>query len=287
MRSLLSDVLAAFSNVYSGWILWNLFLAFVPLALSFVLFRREAVSRWWFWGFCGLSAFIGVVGFWPRAHFLAPAATRFAQSILAGERSALLIFGWLLVLAVISLGLSFWIFQRQRSLRTLLWWLGFVTFIAFLPNAPYLLTDIIHLIRGTSSGQIPIWAVALVFIPIHLAAILLGFEAYVMSLLNQGYYLNKQGVPYFILPSELLIHALSAIGIYLGRFIRFNSWDLVTDPSNVLATTVNALTEKRPAAVMVITFVILTMFYWIMKQVTLGLKLRIHYARQGLDVIDL
>lgn len=97
-------------------------------------------------------------------------------------------------------------------------------FIAFLPNAPYVLTDIIHLIRGARVAQIPIWVIALVFIPVHVTAIVLGFQAYVISILNLAYYLKQQGAKALILPTELLIHALSAIGIYLGRFIRFNSW---------------------------------------------------------------
>ncbi len=286
MRSLMMDLSVAFSYIYSGWILWNLFLAFIPLVLSFLLFRRSTVSQRWLWAFCGLVGFIGVVGFWPKAYYLVPDWSRLVSAVLEGDRSAQLRVGWLMILALLSVILSFRIFRRKQSRRTWIWWLGLVMFIAFLPNAPYLLTDIIHLIRGTSSGQISAWAIALIFIPIHIVSILLGFEAYVVSLINQGYYLKKQGVPQFILPAELLMHALSAVGIYLGRFIRFNSWDLVTEPSSVLMTTVNALTTTRPLAVIIITFVILTVFYWLMKQVTLGLKLRIYYARMGLDAVD-
>ena len=160
-------------------------------------------------------------------------------------------------------------------------------FIAFLPNAPYVLTDIIHLIRGTSSGDIATWVIALVFIPIHLAAILLGFEAYVISLLNVNFYLKQRHLHKLVLPSELALHALCALGIYLGRFIRLNSWDFVVSPTSVLVNTLNTLTEKRPFAVVVVTFVILTTLYWIMKQITLGLKLRYHYARKGFGPVGL
>jgi uncharacterized membrane protein len=286
MRSLLLDLSAAFSNVYSGWIIWNLFLAFIPLVLSFLLFRRNTMSRRWLWVLCAIVGFIGVVGFWPKAHYLAPNWTRLAQGMLEGDRTAWLRMGWLFLLALFSLAISISVFRQKQSTRKWLWWLGFLIFVAFLPNAPYLLTDIIHLIRGVSSGQIPTWTVVLVFIPIHLTSILLGFEAYVVSLINQSYYLKKQGLANLILPAELLMHALSAIGVYLGRFIRFNSWDLVTEPSSILMTTLNALTTKWPTAVIFVTFTILTVLYWIMKQVTLGLKLRIDYARMGLDAID-
>ncbi|MEL7225281.1 MAG: DUF1361 domain-containing protein, partial [Cyanobacteria bacterium J06576_12] len=171
--------------------------------------------------------------------------------------------------------------------RTVLWWLGLVSFIAFLPNAPYVLTDIIHIIRGTSRGGIRIWVIALVFVPIHAAAIIAGFEAYVISILNLVRYIKKNGDVFWILPTELFIHALSAIGIYLGRFTRVNSWDLATDPTSIITLTLNTLTTKRPAAVVFVTFIILSVLYWIMKQVTLGIRLRIYYRAQGFDAIDL
>ncbi|MGD1864361.1 MAG: hypothetical protein ACFB0D_07390, partial [Phormidesmis sp.] len=62
LKSILADIAAAFSNVYSGWILWNLFLAFVPLFLSFVLFRRKVLSRPRIWGAIALISAIGIVG---------------------------------------------------------------------------------------------------------------------------------------------------------------------------------------------------------------------------------
>jgi uncharacterized membrane protein len=187
---------------------------------------------------------------------------------------------WNLFLALIPLALSFWLFRRRSNARPFLWWLGAIVFIAFLPNAPYLLTDIIHLIRAIRSG-FSAWVIALIFIPMHLFAILSGFEAYVISLINQGHYLRRQGAGKWVMGSELLVHALCAVGVYLGRFRRFNSWDLVTDPGNILVTTFNDLTAKRPLAVIVITFVILTVLYWLMKQVTLGVGLRIQEARKA------
>ena len=287
MRSRLLDIAAALNDVYSGWILWNLFLAFIPLVLSFILFRRGAIAQRWLWWLLGAVGFIGVFGFIPRyARVIARWMDTLGDAI-AGDPTALLSLAWVFTLGIIALVLSLFLFQRKRTFRTLIWWLGLAAFIAFLPNAPYLLTDIIHLIRGTSSGQVPTWIVALVFIPLHVVAILLGFEAYVLSLLNQNYYLKQRGAAQWIAPTEILIHALSAVGIFLGRFVRLNSWDVLADPSSVLIITLNTLTSRRPLLVIFITFVILTLFYWIMKQVTLGLRLRLHYARQGIDISEI
>lgn len=283
MRSLLLDIARAFNNVYSGWIWWNLFLAFIPLLLSFGLFRRQVISPGQFRAaWVGIVA-IGVVGLLPRLPRLVQGWFNIMGEGGSATQMRLL---WLLVVTVIAAAMTSLIFQKHQTAKGWLWWVGLVVFFAFLPNAPYVLTDIIHLIRGTSSGQIPIWVVALVFVPFHAAAIGLGFEAYVISILNLAIYLKQHGAKALILPTELLIHALCAVGIYLGRFLRFNSWDLVTDPTYVVGNTLNILTSKRPVAVILVTFIILASLYWVMKQITLGLKLRLRYARQGLDALD-
>jgi len=181
---------------------------------------------------------------------------------------------WNLFLAFIPFALSFWLYRRRSTSRTLLWWVAFAVFFAFLPNAPYLLTDIIHLIRATRSGYSAL-VLTLIFIPLHLFAILSGFEMYVISLLNQGHYLKRIGLEKYIIGSEIATHALCAVGVYMGRFRRFNSWDLVSDPANVLLITLDDLTHKRPAIVIFISFIGLTVLYWIAKQITLGLVLRL------------
>jgi len=180
---------------------------------------------------------------------------------------------WNLFLAFIPLLFSFWLFRWHRKGRSFLWWLGLIIFVAFLPNAPYLLTDIIHLIEAIRAGY-SIWITTLVLIPLHLLAIFLGWEAYVISLINQSYYLEKHKAKKFIVFSEIMAHVLCAVGIYLGRFIRFNSWDLVTQPNIIFASTLNDLTDRKPLLVMFITFIILTLLYWLTKQINLGVMLQ-------------
>lgn len=192
---------------------------------------------------------------------------------------------WNLFLAFIPLALSFWLYRRRTKVRSLLWWVAFVVFLAFLPNAPYLLTDIIHLIRATRMGY-SVWIIVLIFIPLHLFAILAGFQAYVISVMNQSSYLKRLGANRFVGWSELATHALCAIGVYMGRFLRFNSWDLVTDPSNVLLVTLDDLTAKKPLVVVFISFIGLTILYWLAKQINLGLLLRFREMRAQGDWLE-
>lgn len=184
---------------------------------------------------------------------------------------------WNLFLAFIPLVLSVWLFRWSRS-RSILWWVGFLFFIAFLPNAPYVLTDIIHLI-DLIRREYSVWIVTLVLIPQYLLFILAGFEAYVISLINLGYYLHKQGQEKYIVWIELVTHALCSVGIYLGRFERFNSWDFLTQIDNLARSVLDDLVGKWPVIVMAITFVVLASLYWLMKQVTLGIVFRRRYQK--------
>lgn len=280
------DIYQGIHNFYNGWIWWNLFLAFIPMLLSFRLFRRKALPPFWFALACFSTALIGIAGLESRLPRLRRFAFSVGRDIQRGDPGTLLQLLWLAGVMVIALGISVWLFKQAHTRKPFLWWLGLVTFIAFLPNAPYVLTDILHLIRGTSAGTIKIWVVAFIFIPLHMAAIIVGFEAYVIALLNLNFYLQQKGLQALAGPAEIGIHALCAFGVYLGRFIRLNSWDIVVDPSSVLATTLNTLSSKRPLAVIFFSFVLLTVLYWIMKQVTLGLKLRVHYARTGQNALE-
>ncbi|AFY33461.1 DUF1361 domain-containing protein [Calothrix sp. PCC 7507] len=181
---------------------------------------------------------------------------------------------WNLFLAFIPLVLSVLLFRNGRG-RSLLWWLTFLVFYAFLPNAPYLLTDVIHLIDDIRTIQ-SVWIITLVLIPIYLLVILAGFQAYVISLINLGYYLHRIGKSQWILRVELITHALSAIGIYWGRFLRFNSWDFVTQPDAVLTRGVEEILGKQPLVIIAVTFVVLIGLHSIMKRVSLGFFKRSH-----------
>jgi uncharacterized membrane protein len=67
-----------------------------------------------------------------------------------------------------------------------------------------------------------------------------------------------------------MTHALSAVGIYWGRFLRFNSWDFITQPDAIITKGVEEILGKQPLIIIAITFVILWVLYWFMKRITLG-----------------
>ncbi len=194
--------------------------------------------------------------------------------------------GWNLFLAIVPLVLSVLLFRRlqignstvtlpaiaiEHRHRSLLWWFGIAVFVAFLPNAPYILTDIIHFVEWVQRGA-SVWTVTLIYVPLFFLFLSSGFEAYVMSLLNMGYYLKQRGLGRYILATELTLHALSAIGVYLGRFLRFNSWNLLTHWNDVATSIFEDVLAKRPLMTIALAFIIITVLYALLKPIHLALS---------------
>lgn len=199
--------------------------------------------------------------------------TNWITSSLTAANRSLYFMVWNTFLALIPFVVSLWLFRgRGSGVRRFSWWLGFALFMAFLPNAPYVLTDIIHLVRVIREDT-AIWTIAFVLVPQYMLFMLIGTEAYVLSLINMGHYLRQQGQERWIPAIELVVHALCAIGIYLGRFPRFNSWDILTEPGRLFRYLGHALVSPQPLTIMLLTFVGIATIYWPLKHISLALAL--------------
>jgi uncharacterized membrane protein len=155
--------------------------------------------------------------------------------------------GWNLVLALIPLGLARFLFgHRPRPVWLL--WTGGAVFVAFLPNAPYVLTDILHVPDDMALTHDSPWLAAAVLAQ-YACLIGVGFVSYVLSLVRLERWLAEHGLSRgAVLGIDLSLHALCAVGILLGRVFRFNSWDVVTEPHAL----VDVLTVPQPRTVLVL-----------------------------------
>ena len=244
-----------------GRIAWNTFLALVPLTLSFFLFNKPR-SRLFCWStyiLLGLSFIVGIKKY-NNGDFLE--AIKRVTISLWGVRLIFIAISITLILILIAIDRRSRL-QTDRE-RSFFWWIGVLLFIAILPNAPYILTDIIHFygaVRAISS----VWKITLVIVPTYILFIGIGWFAYVFSLVNIRQYMGKNQLEAYITITEFTLHILCAIGIYIGRFIRFNSWSLVTEPKHFLQVLPGELLGKFPLVVILLTFVIITTLYAIFK----------------------
>jgi uncharacterized membrane protein len=253
-----------------GRIAWNSFLALVPLTLSFFLFNkpRSSIFCWSTYILLGTSFVVGIKKY--NNGNLLEALQRILMS-LWGVRIIFIAIsiGLIIILAIVDRRL------RQHRDRSIFWWIGLFLFLAILPNAPYILTDIIHFYEAVRTLD-SVWAITLIIVPIYLLFIGGGWFSYVCSLVNIDKYLQKHQLDRYISIVELSLHMLCAIGIYIGRFIRFNSWSLVTQPKYFLSILPGELIGKLPVVVILLTFLIITILYAICKPIMVKSSLYSH-----------
>lgn len=133
---------------------------------------------------------------------------------------------WNLFLAAIPLGLSLGLRQINRlvlAVPLLAVWL------LFFPNAPYVLTDLMHL--NEHNAHVPKWLDLLMLLSFALVALWFGFQSLHIV---QHWFARKfsHATAWCVTLGSL---GLSGFGIYLGRFDRWNSWDLVHRPVSLLS----------------------------------------------------
>ncbi|AZB27601.1 DUF1361 domain-containing protein [Chryseobacterium bernardetii] len=98
-----------------------------------------------------------------------------------------------------------------------------IVWILFFPNSPYILTDLFHLkVRNT----IPIWYDLIVILSYAWTGLICGF----LSLIDIEKLLSDYNNERTINGIVVLFLFMSSFGVYLGRFLRWNSWDILNNP---------------------------------------------------------
>ena len=103
----------------------------------------------------------------------------------------------------------------------------FALWLVFLPNAPYLITDFVHL---QERPPIPLWYDIALLASCAGTGLLFGYS----SLADVQSTITRKFSPFFGWTLAFVALFLSAFGIYLGRFLRWNSWDALTSPGHLL-----------------------------------------------------
>ena len=159
---------------------------------------------------------------------------------------------WNLFLAVIPL-LFVFLFEKTNSkyLKTFY----FFAWLFFLPNAAYIVTDLIHLrdvgpewMLWFDGMMIFAYAVLGIFISSY-SILKMKINIFSKSILKQNIFLG-------------LISLVSSFGIYLGRYIRFNTWDILSNPLELATSVSSIISEKYSEPVFVTTIVFFSIFIY-------------------------
>jgi uncharacterized membrane protein len=123
--------------------------------------------------------------------------------------------------------------------------------LIFLPNGPYMVTDLMHL---NWRDHAPLWFDAIMLFSFAITGILLGLTSLTLmhSLMSR---LLGAAAGWLFVGISL---ALTSFGVYIGRFLRWNSWDLITNPWAVLLDVLSILRYPQDNARTFVVWSLLT-----------------------------
>ncbi|WP_205509409.1 DUF1361 domain-containing protein [Longitalea arenae] len=149
--------------------------------------------------------------------------------IVYTDRFTFIFMNWNLFLAWLPYMISSWL-QKRPALQAQPGKFAMISFVwlLFVPNSFYILTDLFHLGKY---HNVPNWFDLALIISFAWNGLLLGvLSVRQMEKMIQPYLRGKHEL-LFIYP----IMFLNALGVYMGRYPRFNSWNIITNPLGVVA----------------------------------------------------
>jgi uncharacterized membrane protein len=170
---------------------------------------------------------------------------------------------WNLFLAYIPYAISNWLTASPRRMQQPFFrYAIFAVWLLFLPNTFYILTDLYHLHDRRSSLSPEWFDLALIF-----SAAWNGLLLGVLSI-------RQMGKLYYIPIAPIM--ALNALGIYIGRYLRYNSWDIITNPFQLSADILYMIIHPfrtQYAWVMIGCYtILLTFIYTLLKKLSKALN---------------
>lgn len=125
--------------------------------------------------------------------------------------------------------------------------IGFLIWLMLLPNSNYLITELNLTHRSEDEKEVPIWYDIVSVMAFALSGILntvvnINIVQYIYLIMKDPDIIGRKD-KYVFYTSAIIINILMSIGIYFGRYIRFNSWDILK-PISFLKKTFGHFKEK-------------------------------------------
>lgn len=149
--------------------------------------------------------------------------------IIASDSFRYIFLIWNLVLAIVPVLLAWWLVERLRTNSWFKWQQIVITlfYLAFLPNTFYLITDFVHL-RQTS--EVSLYFDVVMLSSFVFNGVILGFISIYLVHRELSKRFGEKGA----LAAVTGIFLLASFAAYLGRFTRFNTWDILLRPAGLL-----------------------------------------------------
>lgn len=183
------------------------------------------------------------------------------RGLLTGNWWFFIMLSWNLFLAWFPLGVVLVLRDLRQSGFTNRWLLvgGLAIWLAFLPNAPYIITDLFHI---QHISQPLLWFDTMSLFVFALTGLIIGLYSILLVHRMIRPFAGQELTWLLLFSSQLL----SGFGIYLGRVGRWNSWDVLTNPSALTLAIARAyhdhLSLKLTIAYGLVLFMMYLAFYW-------------------------
>jgi uncharacterized membrane protein len=129
--------------------------------------------------------------------------------------------------------------------------------ILFLPNAPYIVTDLFHLKKDLLA---PLWLDTILILSFALAGLVFFILTIHELLLLVKRFKDTQRIH---AACKIVLMLLSSYGVYLGRYLRFNSWDIISDPYSLAHGIFHSLAGRGHLQTFGVTLTLAAFLYFI------------------------
>lgn len=166
---------------------------------------------------------------WPLLVSSSLSVLLFVCRVLGGGTTRYWFLLWNLILAWVPLGFGYLLVRWLRKGR----WLSTkgvlltAAWLLFLPNSFYLISDFIHL---KPTGEVSLLYDAVMFMSFAWNGLLLGFTTVLVLHAMLLKRLRARQANYLV----ATVFILCSFAIYLGRYLAWNTWDIVVNPAGIL-----------------------------------------------------
>lgn len=175
---------------------------------------------------------------------------------------------WNLFLAFVPYAISRFAIRRPQLLHNNWKFIAvFISWLLFIPNSFYIITDLFHL--GIRS--VPLWFDLALILSFAWNGLLLGILSMRQMEKMMEMKFNIANEWLFVYPMMLL----NAFGVYVGRYLRFNSWDVFSNPfhlfNDIMYLVVHPIRNRFDWSMILCYSVFMTLIYLTVKRLSKSL----------------
>jgi uncharacterized membrane protein len=176
-----------------------------------------------------------------------------------------LFLAWNLFLAFLPYAFSSRMSRQEVQLSKTHFLFFSIIWLLFIPNAFYIMTDLFHLGSGT---EVPLWFDLALLLSFAWSGLLFGIISVRQMEKHFEKIFDKKFDLLFILP----VMTMNALGIYIGRYLRFNSWDVITNPldlaSEVIYLFLHPVRNRFDWSMIACYSLLMSLFYFSIKRLS-------------------